>query len=156
MYPLNEAQIKILRDNGWEQLVISNRYILFPSLATLKPEDVSKLMGLVGISGDYGTLRNNGLMADWAGFSQFLKTSAVFVAAVKAGQSSPTIRKLVFELVFWVGHEMSSASPNTVLACWQELITVTKGGIKASVPASDIDAWNKAVDDFRLSASFKL
>ncbi|MGL5076804.1 MAG: hypothetical protein ACRDBG_13405, partial [Waterburya sp.] len=66
------------------------------------------------------------------------------------------VRKLVFELTFWVSSEVGEKSPNTILAVWQELNNITKGAIKAAVPAEAIVEWNAAIDRCMMLKGFKL
>ena len=129
MIKLTEAQIQLLRDLGFEYVVIANSYTNLPALKTLGAENFNLALGALGLLGDWATYRNQGHLQDLAGFREFLRTSAVYKAALVAGQSNPTVRKLVFELTFWVDSVVGELSPRTILAGWQELNGITNGAI---------------------------
>jgi hypothetical protein len=156
MIKLTEAQIQILRDLGFEYVVIANSYTSISALKTLGEANFNIVLGKLGITGNWTTYVGQGQFQDLNRFREFLKTSAVYKAAILAGQNNPTVRKLVFELTFWVGSEVGEISPNTILAVWQELNGVTKGAIKASAGTEAITTWNKAIDDCMMLAGFKL
>lgn len=156
MIKLTEAQIQILRDLGFEYVVIANSYTNLPALRILGEENFNIALQALGLPGDWTTYLNQGQLQDLSKFREFLRTSAVYKAALVAGQSNPTVRKLVFELTFWVDSEVGELSPKTILAVWQELNGITKGAIKASVSNEAIVAWNKAIDDCLMAPGFKL
>ncbi|MGL5076339.1 MAG: hypothetical protein ACRDBG_10975, partial [Waterburya sp.] len=97
-----------------------------------------------------------GNLHDLPRFVEFLKTSPVFAAALKAGQTNATIRKLVFELIGWLQNGVGEKSPKTILACWTEINATSRGGIKASVPADAIVEWDAAIDRCMMLKGFKL
>lgn len=156
MIPLTQDQIKILRDLGFEQIVIANSYTTFQLLRTLGEAKLNEALVKLGIAGDFATYRNKGNLADIVKFREFLKFSEVYRAALLAGQATPAVRKLVFELTFWISSEVGEASPSTVLAVWNELNAFTRGAIKASVSAAGITAWNNAITDCLMMDGFKL
>jgi hypothetical protein len=156
MIKLTEAQIQILRDLGFEYVVIADSYTNILTLRMLGEENFNIAIQALGLPGDWATYLSQGQLQDLTKFREFLRTSAVYRAALVAGQATPAIRKLVFELTFWVDSEVGEFSPKTILAVWQELNGLTKGAIKASVPADAITTWNKAVDDCMMLAGFKL
>jgi hypothetical protein len=156
MIKVTQAQIEALRVENLEWIVVANSYTDFPTMRTLSKDNFNKALTIIGLPGNWDAYLASGNLQDLSKFREFLRTSAIYAAALKAGQGSSAVRKLVFELTFWVSSEVGEKSPNTVLAVWQELNGITKGAIKTSVPASDVAAWNKAVDDCMMLAGFKL
>ncbi len=156
MIKLTQTQIESLRAENLEWIVVANSYTDFPTMRALSKDNFNKALTIVGLPGNWDTYLASGNLQDLSKFREFLKTSAIYAAALKTGQGNPVVRKLVFELTFWVSSEVGEKSPNTVLAVWQELNSVTKGAIKAASKPEDITAWNKAIDDCLMLPGFKL
>lgn len=156
MIKLTREQINALNSVELGSIVIADSYTDFCTMKLLGKDAFNKVLPLIGLPGTWDTYLALGNLHDLPRFTEFLKTSVVFAAALKAGQGNQQIRKLVFELVGWLQNGVGEKSPNTILACWTELINATKGGIKASVPVADIEAWNKAIDACWMLPGFKL
>lgn len=156
MIKISREQINALNSAELGSIVIADSYTDFCTMKLLGKDSFNKVLPLIGLPGNWDTYLASGNLQDLGKFREFLKTSAVYAAALKAGQSNPAVRKLVFELTFWVSSEVGEKSPNTILAVWQELNTITKGAIKAAVPASELTAWNKAIEDSMMLPGFKL
>ena len=156
MIKLTQSQIESLRSAGLESIVVANSYTDFPTMKVLGKDDFNKVLLLIGLPGNWDTYLASGNLQDLPRFIEFLKTSVVFAEALKAGQSNASIRKLVFELIGWLQNGVGEKSPKSILACWTEINTVSRGAIKASVPAAAIVAWNQAIDDCMMLPGFKL
>lgn len=156
MIKLTTDKITALRVAGLECIVVSNDYTDFPTMKMLSKDDFNKVLAIIGLPGNWDTYLASGNLQDLGKFREFLKTSVVYSTALKTGQSNPAVRKLVFELTFWVSSEVGEKSPNTILAVWQELNNITRGAIKAAVPATEVTAWNQAIDSCMMLPGFKL
>ncbi|MGL5074994.1 MAG: hypothetical protein ACRDBG_04045 [Waterburya sp.] len=156
MIKLNREQINALNSAELGSIVIADSYTDFPTMKMLGKDNFNKVLPLIGLPGNWDTYLASGNLQDLGKFREFLKTSVIYSTALKTGQSNPAVRKLVFELTFWVSSEVGEKSPNTILAVWQELNNITKGAIKAAVPAAEVAAWNKAIDDCMMLPGFKL
>jgi hypothetical protein len=156
MIKLTTEQINALNSAELGSVVIADSYTDFGTMKLLGRDDFDKVLPLIGLPGNWDTYLASGNLQDLPRFIEFLKTSVVFVVALRAGQNNASIRKLVFELIGWLQNGVGEKSPKSILACWTEINTVSRGAIKASAPADAITAWNQAIDDCMMLPGFKL
>lgn len=156
MIKLTKEQINALNLVELGGIVIADSYTDFCTMKLLGKDGFNKVLPLIGLPGNWDTYLASGNLQDLPRFIEFLKTSVVFAAALKAGQSNAPIRKLVFELIGWLQNGVGEKSPLTLLAVWTELNATSRGGIKASAGTEAIVAWNNAIDACLMLPGFKL
>ncbi len=154
MIKLTPDQVTLLKTENFESVLLYNELLDVQALFLLGEQTFDRVYILLGLTGTYKSFLEKGSFADLNAFNAYLTCSRVLKLALAAAKTSPTIRKLIFELLFWSQSQI--CYPDVLVATWQELITVTRGSIKANLTSQEIVEWNANVTATRMNAAFML
>lgn len=154
--PLTKQQITDLQAINCYSAVIGDYFTTFTELEKLGIDKFNQASLLLKLGLDYNTALAAGYFSNLELFQVYLRVSPVYRLAALASRGTPAIRKLFFELNYWISSEVGAKSPALVIACWQELITLTKGTLVAQLTNEQIKEWNDNITLCKMNEAFKL
>ena len=158
MIKLTKDQIDLLNEKNYSNIIISNSYTTYETINTYTQSDeiFEDICNICGITDSLENIKKSGYLSNLNKFADFLNTSEVYFAAILVGSNNPQVRKLVFELTFWIQSDVGKNAPSLVLSTWREINSVTKGEIKKSCSEEAIRDWNLIIDECQMLQDFKL
>lgn len=145
-----------IKAKGYERVIFADSFTTFTELFVRCNEtQINEIANIIGLP-TYQQALSLGYFADLDAFAAYLRTSVVYRLAALSSAKNAAMRKLFFELNFWLTSEVGLRSPGLMAACWSEMIALTKGTLVAQLSQAQVDEWNAAVVSCRMLASYKL
>lgn len=154
---LTEQQKIDLIAKGYERVIFGDSFTTFTEIfAYCNETEINDILKTLSVPMDYKQALDLGYFANLDAFASYLRVSPVYRLAALSSAKSSTMRKLFFELNFWMTSEAGLRSPGLMGACWLELIALTRGTLLAQVSKSQVDEWNAAVVACRMPTIYTL